>query len=63
MTTLDQLEDQQREVVTLRIWSELTWAEIAELMETSSSSAHRTYATAIARMKELLETSCLTKRI
>lgn len=56
---LDLLPGDAREVVVLRIWSELTWQEIAELTDTSSSSAQRRYVAALESLKKLLEPSCL----
>ncbi|MFT7629222.1 MAG: RNA polymerase sigma factor (sigma-70 family) [Mariniblastus sp.] len=58
---LDGLEACDREVILLRIWSELTWQEIAELTETSSSSAQRRYAAALEKLRIELEKKCLTK--
>lgn len=59
---LSQLVPQQREIVVMRIWSELTWHEIGQLTDTSSSSAQRHYVAAIEQLKTLMESSCLTKR-
>jgi RNA polymerase sigma-70 factor (ECF subfamily) len=61
LKTLELLEDCDREILVMRIWSGLTWSQIAELTETSSSSAHRNYIAAIEKIKKLLEMSCLTK--
>ena len=58
---LETLNDEDREVVVLRIWSELTWQQIAELIETSSSSAQRRYAAALEKLKQVLEPSCQPK--
>ena len=55
---LDNLEPQPRELVVLRIWSELTWQEIAELTGTSSSSAQRRYVAALTQLRQHLEPSC-----
>jgi RNA polymerase sigma-70 factor (ECF subfamily) len=55
---LDSLPAAEREIVVLRIWSELTWQEIADLVGTSSSSAHRTYVAALGKMKQQLEPPC-----
>lgn len=59
--TLDRLSEGERELVVMRIWSGLTWSQIAELTESSSSSAQRNYVAAIEKIKTLLESSCLTK--
>jgi RNA polymerase sigma factor (sigma-70 family) len=56
---LEMLSDLDREVVVLRIWSDLTWQQIAELTETSSSGAQRHYVAALEKLKVHLEPSCL----
>ena len=61
LNVLESMPDDLRELIALRIWSELTWAEIAKLTNTSSSSAQRTYVQALELMKNKLETTCLTK--
>jgi len=60
---LDTLPAEDREVVVLRIWSELTWQQIAKLTDTSSSSAQRRYATALEKMRNYLEPSCPPNQI
>jgi RNA polymerase sigma-70 factor (ECF subfamily) len=52
-----------REVVVAHLWGGLTFAEIGELTKTSSSSAHRRFETAVARLREKLnvELPCPTK--
>ena len=59
LTAIDALTDAERELVILRIWSELTWQEIAELTETSSSSAQRNYVAVLRELRKQLEPSCL----
>ena len=59
--TLSKLDDGQRELVVMRIWSGLTWSQIAELTNSSSSSAQRNYVAVLEKIRILLETSCLTK--
>ena len=61
LRVLDSLEPKDRELIVLRIWSGLTWVEIAELAEISSSSAQRNYVAALNHLKQLLESKCLTK--
>lgn len=58
IAALDALEATEREVVVLRVWSELAWKEIAELLDTSSSSAQRRYVAALKEMRTYLEPSC-----
>ncbi len=54
-TALNELSDYQRELVVLRIWSQMKWREIAEVTETTKSSAQRDYVAALRRLKEILE--------
>ncbi|MFK7768697.1 MAG: RNA polymerase sigma factor [Mariniblastus sp.] len=61
MGILKGLPDEERELIVLRIWSGLTWGEIAELTVSSSSSAQRRYVAALEKMKIRLESQCLTK--
>ena len=61
VSALESLPSELRELVVLRIWSELTWEEIAELSGLSSSSAQRRYVAALERMRVNLEPSCLPK--
>ncbi len=58
---LSKLDEREREIVVMRIWSGLTWSQIAELTDSSSSSAQRNYVAALEKIRVLLETSCLTK--
>jgi RNA polymerase sigma factor (sigma-70 family) len=44
----------QRETIVLRLWSELSFEQIAELTETSISTAHRRYGEALAAMQDKL---------
>ena len=55
MKSLDELSENQRELIVLRIWSQLKWHEIAELLGTSSSTAQRNYAGALKELKQKLE--------
>ena len=61
LSVLESMPDDMRELIALRIWGELTWAEIAKLTNTSSSSAQRTYVQALELMKNKLEITCLMK--
>ncbi|NOY29686.1 MAG: sigma-70 family RNA polymerase sigma factor [Planctomycetes bacterium] len=56
---LNALTAEDREVVVLRVWSDLSWQQIAELINTSSSSAQRRYAGALEKLKQVLEPTCL----
>ncbi len=55
---LAQLEDQGRELILLRIWSGLSWQQIAELTGKSSSAAQRQYVAELKKLKTILEPSC-----
>ena len=57
---LDSLEAADRELVTLRIWSALTWEDIGRLTDQSSSNAQRRYVAALKKIKTRLETPCPT---
>jgi RNA polymerase sigma-70 factor (ECF subfamily) len=61
LRVLEQLPPDDRELIVLRIWSGMSWSEIAELTAISSSSAHRRYVAALEKMKLRLETPCPTK--
>jgi len=58
---LRSLPTEQREVIVARIWGELTFEEIAEIAEISSSTAHRRYAAGLATLRERLGLTWLTK--
>ncbi|MEM9352401.1 MAG: sigma-70 family RNA polymerase sigma factor [Planctomycetota bacterium] len=59
LAAVDRLGPEDRELIVLRVWSGLSWEEVAGLVGTSSSTAHRRYAAALKRLKALLEESCL----
>ena len=61
VSTMDQLDEAERELVVMRIWSGLTWSQITELTGSSSSSAQRNYVAAIEKIKTILESSCVKK--
>jgi RNA polymerase sigma-70 factor (ECF subfamily) len=55
---LDQLAEQDREIVVMRIWGGLTFEEIAAALTVSASTAHRTYQLALSRLRDHLEPPC-----
>src|SRR5262245_17472873 len=55
---LRQLAPDFRQVVVLRIWGELGFAEIAEIMELSVSTVHGRYASALGQLRVALEKPC-----
>jgi RNA polymerase sigma-70 factor (ECF subfamily) len=52
------LDDDRREIVVLRIWGELGFAQIAEVVGLSLSSVHERYTSALAQMRSQLEQPC-----
>lgn len=55
---ISDLADDQREVLVLRLWGELTFEEIAELTESSSSTCHRLYQKAIEELRQKAGIPC-----
>jgi RNA polymerase sigma-70 factor (ECF subfamily) len=51
---LERLPAEQREVITLHLWGGLTFAEVAQVVGSSSSSAHRMYAEGLRQLRERL---------
>ena len=58
---LEALPGEKREVVVARIWGGLTFEEIAEFADISSSEAHRRYEAALAVLRKSLGVTWLTK--
>jgi RNA polymerase sigma-70 factor (ECF subfamily) len=52
--SLDALPIAVRETVVLRVWSELSFEQIAELTETSLSTAHRRYGEGLEMLRAVL---------
>ncbi|GHT40931.1 hypothetical protein FACS189443_1980 [Planctomycetales bacterium] len=52
---LRELSQNHREVVVLRIWSQLSFDEIAELTATPKTSVHRLYHEALEELRQKLE--------
>ncbi len=52
---LERLEPLEREIVVAHVWGELTFAQIATLVEISSSTAHRHFQHALAKLKRAFE--------
>jgi len=53
LDALSQLAPDHREVIVLKTWGNLTFAEIADVLDDSSSGAHRKYQTALAQLRKL----------
>ena len=50
------LPDDQRKVVVLHIWAELTFSQIAEILEISANTAASRYRYALAKLREAMST-------
>jgi len=55
---LAELPVDHREVIVARLWSGMTFDEIAELTGSSSSTVHRRYAEGLASLREKLVSPC-----
>lgn len=55
---LQTLAEEQREVIVARVWGCLSFEQIAEVVGTSRSSAHRRYESAMQALRERLGLSC-----
>jgi RNA polymerase sigma-70 factor (ECF subfamily) len=56
------LPDELREVVVLRVWGELGFAAIAEVVGCSVSTAHARHAAGLKQLRDLMEPSWRTKQ-
>lgn len=54
---LEQLPSLEREIVVARIWGELSFDQIAELVAISSSAAHRRYHKALSLLGDMMNES------
>jgi RNA polymerase sigma-70 factor (ECF subfamily) len=62
---LAELPDDQREVIVLHVWGELTFSEIADLLGVSSNTAASRYRYALAKLRGSMlakENSCADSR-
>jgi RNA polymerase sigma-70 factor (ECF subfamily) len=57
---LDQLDDELREVVVAKIWGGLGFAEIAEMLGQSPSTAYRRFQNGLSALRRILEGPCET---
>lgn len=55
---LAKLPQSQREVIVARLWGGLSFQEIADLLELSSSTVHRYYEAGLAALREKLGEEC-----
>jgi RNA polymerase sigma-70 factor (ECF subfamily) len=59
---LEGLAEPRREIVVLRIWSDLTLAEIRDVTGMPVSTIHEQYRAALRELREKLERSCRNSR-
>jgi RNA polymerase sigma factor (sigma-70 family) len=59
VAALESLDEELRETVTAHLWGGLTFEQIAGLMSTSASTAHRRYEQGLRLLRERLERTCL----
>jgi RNA polymerase sigma-70 factor (ECF subfamily) len=55
------LSAEYRQIVVLRIWGELGFAQIAEIVQLSVSTVHERYGAALKQMRNALEKPCKSK--
>jgi RNA polymerase sigma factor (sigma-70 family) len=55
---LEALPDEQRECIVAHLWGGLTFEQIGELTDVSSSTAHRRYLAALDALRRRLRVSC-----
>ncbi len=58
---LTELPSEQREAIVAHLWGGLTFEEVAGLMHTSSSTAHRWYLAGLRALRERLDRTCTPK--
>ena len=59
---LVQLEPGERELVIMRIWSNLTYDEIGAVISISTTNAYRKYVRALTKLRNILELPCTTNK-
>ena len=52
---LEKLDREEREIVTLHLWGDLSFADIASLLGMSKTTVFRRYEAALERLRQLLE--------
>ena len=55
---LASLKPEQREIVVLRIWGQMSLKQIGQVVDKPLSTVHSRYQAALAVLKEKMETSC-----
>ena len=59
---MENLPLRQRETIVARLWGGLSFEQIAELLDTSASSAHRWYQAGLTTLRERLDDSCPNRK-
>ena len=54
-STLDELPDEQREIIILRVWGQMTFEEAAAALGIPANTAASRYRYGLARLKERLQ--------
>jgi RNA polymerase sigma-70 factor, ECF subfamily len=54
--SLEGLNDQQREILTLRVWDELSHKEISQILEISEGASKVAYSRAVTALKQRIDT-------
>jgi RNA polymerase sigma-70 factor (ECF subfamily) len=57
-----QLDLEERELVVMRIWGNLTYEEIGVAVNISTATAHRQYERALTKLRNILESPCTTSK-
>ena len=60
IVALQQLPQDQREVVVLRIWGGRTYDEIADITGSPRTTVYRKYQSALRELRDMLESPCST---
>jgi RNA polymerase sigma factor (sigma-70 family) len=60
-TAMKSLSNENRQLIVMRIWGELGFAEIASVMDLSVSTVHDKYKKALRELRSVLEKPCPTK--
>ena len=59
---LEHLRSEHREVVVLRIWNDLRFVDIAEILGLNVSTVHDRYNAALKQLRVALEKPCQNKK-
>ena len=59
---MESLPQEQREVIVMRLWAQMTLAEIAEVTGEAVSTLFSRYRSGLLEIKRIMESSCPTKK-